>query len=333
MRFATKITYLAIVLLSLAGVGCKPQNSWHNSEGAVWNTVYHITYCGPRDMSDSIQSIFHEIELSLSPFNEQSIVSRINHGEMIETDTHFREVFILSQEINRNTDGLFDPTISPVINLWKFGYTGKVDIDSVWEPTAQEIDSALSLVGIGECSLLSDNTLQKKSPSTSFNFSAITKGYACDKIAEMLRRNGADGAMVEIGGEIALFGKNPQGEDWRIQIDTPQLDQGVPEHERLDVLNITDCGIATSGNYRNYHQSSEGIVGHTIDPKTGRPMMGEVLSVSVIAPTCAEADAYSTSAMAAGSVEKASKLLQSAGVKALIVSGTTNGEFLVTRIE
>lgn len=289
--------------------------------------MYHITYDAPRDMSDSIQALFREIELSLSPFNPESVVSRINAGENPEIDGSFREVFEMSVRVNRATGGLFDPTVSPVINLWKFGYTGKVDSGDYWEPASSEIDSALALVGMADCRLASEGRVIKKTPLSSFNFSAITKGYGCDRIAQMLRRNGATGAMVEIGGEIALFGENPQGQEWRIQVDTPREETDAPSHERLEVLQLTDCGIATSGNYRNYHQSSQGRVGHTISPLTGRPVMGEVLSVTVIAPTCAEADAFATAAMAAGSATAAEALLRRnklSGVVVYVAEGSDN---------
>lgn len=330
-----KITFSIsfFILIATLTSGCSRRSEWRNCEGGVWNTMYHITYDSPRDMSDSIQEIFRRIDSSLSPFNDQSIVSRVNRGENPEIDGYFRSVFQMSQEVNRRTSGLFDPTVSPIINLWKFGYTGKVDIDSIYEPSQSEVDSALALVGIAECNLLPDNTISLKAEGTTFNFSAIAKGYACDEIAAMLHRNGATGAMVEIGGEIAVFGKNPQGEEWRIQIDTPEVEVDAPQHNRLDILSVTDCGIATSGNYRNYHQSSEGRVGHTLSPVNGRPVMGEILSVTVVAPTCAEADAYATAAMAAGSVATASEMLNANNLRAIIVSATPSDSLLLTYIQ
>lgn len=318
-------TLMALIILLSGGLTSCSHNEWRRSEGAVWNTIYHITYDAPRDLSDSIQAIFRRIDLSVSPFNDQSVVSRVNRGENPDVDADFRNVFLLSQQVNDRTDGLFDPTVSPIINLWKFGYTGKVEVDSVFQPSAAEIDSALALVGIQNCKLLADNTISLKGAGTTFNFSAIAKGYACDEIAAMLRRNGSTGAMVEIGGEIAIFGMNPQGEEWRIQIDTPEIEDGAPQHNRLDVLQLTDCGIATSGNYRNYHQSADGRVGHTLSPVTGRPVMGEILSVTVVAPTCAEADAYATASMAAGTLAEARRLLERNRLRAIVVTATPDG--------
>ena len=104
--------------------GCSGGPEWRQARGAVWNTVYTITYEGNRDMSDSIQRIFREVELSLSPFNDSSLVSRINRGETTATDSLMRHVFMVSSEVCRRSGGRFDPTVSPAVNLWKFGYTG-----------------------------------------------------------------------------------------------------------------------------------------------------------------------------------------------------------------
>lgn len=305
---------------------CGGGTQWRQSSGAVWNTVYNITYEADRDLSDSIQAVFRKVEMSLSPFNDGSLVSKVNRGEEVVADTLFRRVFDTSSQVCAKSGGRFDPTVSPVVNLWKFGYTGKVGADESWEPSQAQIDSALAFVGMLDCGIDDGGVIHKKHPSTTFNFSAVTKGYACDLIAAMLRRNGAKGAMVEIGGDVALFGHSPRGDKWRLQIDAP-VDEadGVPVHQRLEVLEVTDCGVATSGNYRNYHQSAGGRVGHTIDPGSGRPCVTPLLSVTVVAPTCAEADAWATAAMASPSVSFADSILSAASLRALMVTAHGDG--------
>lgn len=330
-RVALPIGFVALILIGLAS--CTPKNRWQRAEGAVWNTTYHIAYDAPTVLDDSIQAIFRMIDNSVSAFNEQSIVSQINHGANPQVDDIFKSVFEMSKEVNLRTGGLFDPTVSPIINLWKFGYTGKVDGDSIWEPTVAEIDSALALVGIQDCNLLTDNTISVKAAGTTFNFSAIAKGYACDLIAAMLRRNGATGAMVEIGGEISLFGKNPAGEDWHIQIDAPEVETDEITHKQLETIEVTDCGIATSGNYRNYHMTQDGRVGHTISPLSGRPVMGGLLSVTVIAPTCALADAYATAIMASGNLADALPIFTDNSLRGVVVSLSAEGNLKVTYID
>lgn len=319
---ALSILILAIIVVTFL-TACSGGKEWRQSSGAVWNTVYNITYEADRDMSDSIQSIYRLVENSLSPFNESSLISRINRSETDSTDNLLRHVFAVSNEVCLRSGGKFDPTVSPAVNLWKFGYTGKVAPEQQWEPTRNQIDSVLAYVGIADCQIDSLGRIHKKSLQTTFNFSAVTKGYACDLVAEMLQRNGVDNMMVEIGGEVVVRGYNPRNTLWCLQIDAPVEQPDAPTHQRLQTIDVTDCGVATSGNYRNYHQSSRGKVGHTIDPQTGEPCCNDILSVTVIAPTCGEADAYATAAMASPTSNYADSMLVSAGLKGLIVTAPT----------
>lgn len=304
---------LAVVGVALGRCTHRPAQ-WRQASGAVWNTTYNITYEASRDCSDSIQAVFRQVEMSLSPFAENSLISAINRNATDSTDALLRRVFAISQSVAAASGGKFDPTVSPVVNLWKFGYTGKVDTDSVWEPSAAQIDSALALVGIDGCRIDDAGKIHKKAPGTTFNFSAVTKGYACDLMAEMLQRNGARNVLVEIGGEIASRGVSSRGTPWRVQVDAPLTDSGVPQHEPLTYVELPEsgAGVATSGNYRNYHGSSHGRVGHTIDPVTGRPVMTDLLSVTVIASDCATADAWATAAMASPTPTAAASLLRGA---------------------
>ncbi len=331
VRMAVSFGIVSAFLLS----GCGRAAEWRQATGAVWNTVYTITYESDRDMSDSIQEVFRKVEMSLSPFNEKSLVSRVNRDETAATDSLLRYVFRMSSDVCRRSGGRFDPTVSPAVNLWKFGYTGKVDADESWEPSRAQIDSVMAYVGILDCRIDSAGMIHKKHPMTTFNFSAITKGYACDLMADMFRRNGVENAMVEIGGEVTVRGHSPRGGKWRLQVDAPVEDEGAPSHQRLETIDVTDCGVATSGNYRNYHMSSRGKVGHTINPLTGEPCRNTLLSVTVIAPTCAEADAYATAAMASPSVSFTDSILSRAGVRAIVVSVAPDGggQFVVNHVE
>lgn len=310
---------VAFAVAALGLSGCGRPREWRQQRGAVWNTVYTITYEADHDCGDSIQAVFRQVEASLSPFAGQSLVSRVNRNEDVAADSLLRRVFEVSVEVCRNSGGRFDPTVSPVVNLWKFGYTGKVDPAESWEPSAAQIDSAMRYVGMLDCSLSVSGRIVKKDTGTTFNFSALTKGYACDLVADMLSRNGARNAMVEIGGDVAVRGVNPRGGKWRLQIDAPVEDADAPVHEQLEVIDVSECGVATSGNYRNYHQSSRGKVGHTIDPATGYPQVSDLLSVTVVAPSCIIADAYATAAMASPSAAVADSVLSRAGLDAIIV--------------
>lgn len=280
------IPILIVVLLTSCDTG-----SYRQAEGSVWATLYHITYRADRDMADSITAVMRQVELSLSPFCDSSLVTRINRGESMVTDSLLRRVFAASQHVNSISGGRFDPTVAPLVNLWGFGYEDPANL-----PDSTAVAEALLPVGIGDCRI-ENGTMIKKSADTQFNFSAITKGLGCDAIGEMMRRNGITDYMVEIGGEIALGGKNPRGEAWHIMIDTPVENDTAIVHDKLTMVELTDCGIATSGNYRNYRDTAKGRIGHTIDPRTGYPVQTQVLSATVIAADAMTADALATACM------------------------------------
>lgn len=288
-----------LLLFSLLFGGCNRHADYQVSEGGVWNTTFRIVYRCDRPLDDSIRTVMKQVEMSLSPFNDSSTISRINRGETTMTDSLLRRVFIMSQKVNSASGGMFDPTVSPLVDLWGFGWKNPGH-----EPQQAEIDSAVALVGIDSCRLFPDGTIAKKHPGTQFNFSAITKGYGVDLVAEMLHRNGCSDYLVEIGGEIAMRGNNPRGEAWRVMIDAPVSNDTSVTHSRMTVIspqNTTDetAAVATSGNYRNSRVTESGQrVWHTIDPRSGRPADSEALSATVIAPTCAIADALATACMA-----------------------------------
>lgn len=281
---------LGAMMLSASCSGTRSGDVYTTVEGSVWHTTMRITYNSERDLKDSIIAVTDRVEQSLSPFLPDSRISAINRGEDTATDGYIERVFAESQRVNRLSGGAFDPSVAPLVNLWGFGYT-----DTGGEPTQTQIDSCLTLVGISDCDI-SDGHIVRKSPGTQFNFSAITKGFGIDCIAEMLQGEGIENYMIEIGGEIALQGVNSRGEKWHIQIDAPV--DNVASHEKLSVIEVTDCCIATSGNYRNYRDTSRGRIGHTISPTTGYPYANDVLSATVIAPTAMTADALATALMA-----------------------------------
>lgn len=320
-RIITSLLPAVVAGAAIALVGCRKSAETRQCSGMVWSTTYNITYTSAANLDDSIIAVMRQVEHSLSPFDKGSLISAINRGESTATDTLLRRIFFASQRINRLSGGAFDPTLAPLINLWGFGY------DNASEPPTQAmIDSALTHVGIARCRIEAD-TIVKCSPATEFNFSAITKGYGCDLIGEILRRNGSRDYMVEIGGEIALAGHNPQGEPWHIQIDQP-VEGAAPGSDALTVIKLTDCGIATSGNYRNFKQGASGKTWHTIDPATGRPAVSTTLSATVIAPDCMTADALATACMAMPADKALAMIGAIEGVEAMLVESDGSGGFV-----
>lgn len=278
-----------IYALLLTFASC--DNKIYNNSGAVWGTTYSITYTSDRDLTDSVIAVMRQVEDELSMFAPSSTVSLVNQGANPDVGSMFVDVFTLSQQINRISGGAFDPTVGPLTNLWGFGY--KHQSDSIL-PTDLQIDSILVAVGIDDCRI-ENNKVIKKHPSTVFDFSSIAKGYGVDAVASMLVRNGCTDFLVEIGGEIVTRGHNSHGQDWRVQIDAPVSD--ADSHVSMLIIPLSDAAVATSGNYRNYRETSSGRIGHTINPHTGRPVQTSTASVTVIASDCATADALATACM------------------------------------
>ncbi|MDO4319518.1 MAG: FAD:protein FMN transferase [Bacteroidales bacterium] len=303
--------------------GCG-QSQYRRTAGAVWGTTYHITYKSDRNLDDSVVAEMRRVELSLSAFDATSTVSRINRGETDSVDRMFAEVFELSQRVNRLSGGAFDPTVAPLVNLWGFGYRDNGGL----LPSSEAMSEALRAVGIARCSIDGMRVVRADS-ATEFDFSAVAKGYGVDRVADVLRRNGCTDYMIEIGGEVATTGVNPRGEVWRIAIDAPL--SGNPGDSTIQVIELDNAAVATSGNYRNYiNISADSVIGHTIDPRTGYPAARSTLSATVIAPTCALADALATACMVADRETAIAMADSMADVRIILVSRDSQGEWVVS---
>lgn len=286
-RFSFALPLIYAIIVTLAS--CSNKNQINS--GAVWGTTYRIVYSAPDNLGDSIIAVMNDIEQHLSMFSPSSTVARINRNEDIPVGDSFTEIFNLSRKISDLSDGAFDPTVGPLTDLWGFG---TVKTDSAVIPDDSTLQAALATVGIARCSIV-DGKIVKPSPDTRFDFSSIAKGYGVDAIAAMMRRNGIKNFLIEIGGEIAASGQSPRREAWRVQIDAPV--EGGPGHVAMYVIPLSDAAVATSGNYRNFRNTADGRIGHTLDPHSGRPVQTSTLSATVIAPDCATADALATACM------------------------------------
>ena len=310
--------------LCLMGLSCR-HRQYRTYDGAVWGTTFHIVYESGRELEDSVMAQIRRVEMSLSAFESASTVSAINSGADGRVDNLFELVFDEACRVNRLSNGMFDPTVGPLVDLWGFGRKSGVSA----EPDSADVAAALKGVGISRCRI--DNGLLVKADSaTQFDFSAIAKGLGVDCVAEMLSRNGCTNYMVEIGGEVATKGVNAKGDTWRIQIDAPIDDASGTVHSQLSVISLADRSIATSGNYRNYRDYASGRVGHTISPITGMPIATATLSASVCAPSCMTADALATACMAMPADEALKMIESQDGVEALIVVAQPGGYRVLT---
>ena len=277
-------------------------NIYIHNEGTTFGTIYHIKYLYNRDLKKEIEAELHRVDASLSMFNPQSTISLINKGESNTADSMLAEVLQLSFAVNKATDGAFDPTVAPLVNAWGFGFKdGQL-------PDSTQVDSLLNLVGLSGIHF-QDGKVTKDNPLSILDMSAIAKGYGVDRVAQLLRGYSITNFMVEIGGEVVAEGINEKGTPWRIGINKPNEDSTSLNTELQDIISLSGHALATSGNYRNFYVQNGKKIAHTINPKTGYPAQQDILSSTVVAPTCAEADAFATAFMVMG-MEKAKKVLQ-----------------------
>ncbi|MDR0866698.1 MAG: FAD:protein FMN transferase [Candidatus Symbiothrix sp.] len=303
---------------------CGTQEKYFLTQGEIFKTTTHIKYQYHRDLGKELFARLDSFDLSLNPFNSYSIIYKVNHNEAVEVDDWFIAVFNRAKEISEMTGGVYDITCAPLVNLWGFGFE-KSD-----EVTPYLIDSLKQFVGYQKVRLEGRKVI-KADPRLQLNASSIAKGYACDVLAELLESYGITDYMVEIGGEIHAKGKNPEGEYWQIEILKPIDDATGTKQESYEVVQLADYSLATSGNYRNFYIKDGKKYAHTINPLTGYPVEGNILSASVMYPDCMTADACATAFMALG-LEKACALAeQFPGMDYLFIYAEENGNLLEKR--
>lgn len=290
-----QLPFLALLIIgTILIIRQQRSDPYQKNRGLVFGTTYTLTYQCDSDLIDGISEELERVDMSLSPFNKNSIISAVNNNKDVELDEFFINVFSKAKEISENTDGAFDITVAPLVNAWGFGFK------SGTFPDERQVDSLKKIVGYRKYEL-KDGKVVKQSPNMMFDCSAIAKGFGSDVIANYLRRHGVKNFMVEIGGEIVTSGINEKRVPWQIGVTKPTEDPlGTHGGELMTILNVTDKAMATSGNYRNFYYQGGKKFAHTIDPITGYPVQHSLLSATVIADDCATADAYATSFMVMG---------------------------------
>lgn len=290
--FFQKICGFGLCILLLCSCG---NMQFQKFEGSALGTYYAVTYKGTENLSlqKGVDSILNSINETFSIFNPSSIISKINDNQEVILNEDFIEVFTIAQRIGQETDGALEMTIGPLVNLWGFGKDErKLDLSQA------EIDSVLTIIGYWKVQL-ENNTIVKDNPDIRLNFNAIAKGYAVDKVADYLVKKGYKDCVVDIGGEIVAKGKKYHDQEWNIGLQSPTRTRDG-EMRAEETFHLCDRAVATSGNYRNYFEENGQRYAHIINPKTGRPEKSKLLSVTVIADQCVEADAYATAFMVMG---------------------------------
>ena len=256
-KLAWQLPFLAILIIGTIII-LKKQAPFRTDEGFVFGTVYKITYQSEDNLKEEIETELKKVDNSLSPFNPNSVITRVNHNEKTEVDSFFVHVFHLSKKISDETHGAFDITVAPLVNAWGFGFKKSTGVDSLI------VDSLRQMIGYQKIDL-QNHRITKKDPRI-----------------------------------MLVRGKNSKMNAWRIGINKPVDDSLSVNQELQTVLAISDVGMATSGNYRNFYYKGGKKYAHTIDPRTGYPVQHSILSSTVIAKDCASADAYATAFMVMG---------------------------------
>ena len=283
---------LVLVLLS-----CKQELIGHRISGAIFGTTYNILYFSSSKKSElktEVDRLLFDLDHTYSTYKKNSELSKLNRAKELNVSPKLWNLLKEAKEINRLSNGAFDISVGPLVNLWGFG-------PKRFEkpPRKELLDETLSLVGPSVFDLSGMTLVNKIHPKVYLDLSAMAKGDAVDEVAKLLAQKGIENFLVEIGGEIRARGNKPTGE-FIIGIETPDKLSGIGRSKIFKKLPLRNMSMATSGNYRNFKSFEGQEFAHTIDPRTGRPAMHTMASASVFHPSCALADAWATAFMVHG---------------------------------
>ncbi|TMM56348.1 FAD:protein FMN transferase [Maribacter algarum] len=313
---------LILLIVFLLG-SCTPEELKiykNQNVGGALGTSYSVIYLASEelDYQKEIDSVFAVVNKSMSTYIPDSDISKINRGDStVVVDEMFQEVFELSKEIYKKTNGYFDPTVGTLVNAWGFGPGKQISLDST------RVDSLMQFVGFDKVRLTPEKTISKKNLNIHFDFNAVAKGYAIDRLAILMNKKGILNYLIEVGGEVVAKGENIASKRaWGIAVQDPEV-----ESSKISI-HLKDRAMASSGNYRKFRVDS--ITGkkyvHTINPKTGFTKNGNTLAVNILANTCAEADAYATAFMAMDLVDSIKFLTNQRTIDAYVIYLDEKGE-------
>ena len=326
VKFKQLLSYIFILL---CWVGCVKSVPYCAITGKTMGTTYSIkcqSIINPQILKFKVDSLLAEINQSVSAYIPSSTISQVNKATTNEiSNIILEDVFIdnfnLSKQLYTKTAGAFNPALAPLISYWGFGYKNL---------TQKNVDTNLVQQLITRCNFddfeLHNKRIIKKQNEQHLDFNAVAKGYGVDKVAELLHIEGITNFMVEIGGEIRASGKNAAQQPWTIAIDKPE--KNLNNRSFNAILKLDNQSVATSGNYRNYRKIGDKQYGHIINPFTGFPQQTNIISASIIAKNCAEADAYATACMVLGFQKAKALVAQNNNLKAYFIYKDENGAVL-----
>ncbi len=325
-KFCFTFTILFCFVFSAADCEAKRE---HVIRGRTMGTTYSVKVVtasseGVAGVKEKIDKRLDEINRSMSTYQKDSEISRFNRvkdvGQKFKISNDFFQVMKAGQKIHRLSNGAWDGTVNPLVDLWGFGRNGRQNKI----PPKSEIAALLSDIGFANIEVLSPGFLVKKQAAVTVDLSSIAKGYGVDEVAVLLRSLGYQNYLVEIGGEIFAAGHRQDNSRWRIGINRPRADAAFGAV--YAVVALGDQGFATSGDYRNFFEVDGVRYSHVIDPRTGFPVSNGVVSVSIISANCTLADGIATAVMVMG-VKKGLEMIDRLdGVEGLIVAEQNNGK-------
>lgn len=319
-----RLSVILLILIALLPSCISRKPVIETFTGLTQGTTYSIVYdnninIAPQDLQIKVEKILHDFDMSLSIYQDSSIISRINRNESAVPDSFFIDVFNKSVFISQMTEGAFDITVGPLVRAWGFGPDDHKNF------TESIRDSLMRLVGMDKISLVNGRII-KSDPGVTIDVNAVAQGYSVDVICQYFRSIGLKNYLVEIGGEVMAVGTKG-GVPWRIGIDRPEDNNMIPGQSLQAIIKIVDKAVSTSGNYRKFYVE-EGIkYSHEIDPKTGYPAKNRLLSATIVADNCTMADGIATACMVMGN-EKAIDFIKSHNeLSAYFVFSDDSGNF------
>ena len=322
-----KYLFLISVLL-MSCIDSTPNKKIVTNFGNTQGTSYSIKYVSPNGINyqNDIDSIFKAVDLSLSTYINESIISKINRNENVIIDSIFTRVFEMALKIAHETNGSFDPTIAPLVNFWGFGF------EEISNKNENILVNLMQSVGYKKISI-KDGHIIKENSNTQLDFNAIAQGFTVDLIGEHLQKIGLTNYMIEIGGELKCSGLNADEKPWRIGIDKPS--EEIQKERHLAIIEVSNKSVASSGNYRKLKIDQEtGIkYAHTINPKTGMPTITDLLSVTIVSESCMQADAIATACMVMGKEKSINYIISKPQIDALFIYSGPKGEWIKYQTE
>lgn len=287
------------VALAAALTGCFFQDEVEAFGGPTMGSTYTVKYVRSGDvvakeaLQDEVEAILGEIDKQLSTYRSDSDVERFNAlpgGSCANVPDAMRELVAAGEQLSADSDGAFDLTLEPLLNIWGFGPQGR----SERVPSAEEVEAARALTGHRHLRIEGDRLC--KSVAVQLDFNSIAAGYAVERVTARLEALGVRSYLVEITGELKAEGRKPDGSPWRIAIEAPRDDERVAQK----IVELNGLGVSTSGDYRNYFERDGRRYSHTLDPQTGRPIEHHLAAVTVIDESTLRADGLSTALMVLG---------------------------------